>query len=168
MSAAPEAEAGDQYSLMLRMTPRMERLGNEVSSLRDEMLTFFIISMNTGEAEARADTAAAAAKEETERYMARVEHEIEQETAQKLGLQNKKIEDLLQKLQAVGYNCANTNAAQGATRADAAPLPQLHGATMIKKHEAEEANSADQQSSSWEWEQRVRMKDTDQARVGLL
>ena len=166
MSAAPEAEAGDQYSLMLRMTPRMERLGNEVSSLRDEMLTFFIISMNTGEAEARADTAAAAAKEETDISMARAE--IGQETAQKLGLQNKKIEDLLQKLQAVGYNCANTNAAQGATRADAAPLPQLHGATMIKKHEAEEANSADQQSSSWEWEQRVRMKDTDQARVGLL
>ena len=131
-TAAPGAEAGDQYSLMLRMTQRMERLGNEVNSFRDEMMTFFIISMNTGEAEARADTAAAAAKEETERSMARVEHEIEQETAQKLGLQDKKIEDL-QKLQAVEYNvqAANTNAAQGAARADANPLPQLDGATMI-------------------------------------
>ena len=167
-TAAPGAEAGDQYSLMLRMTQRMERLGNEVNSFRDEMMTFFIISMNTGEAEARADTAAAAAKEETERSMARVEHEIEQETAQKLGLQDKKIEDLLQKHQAVEYNCANTNAAQGAARADAAPLPQLHGATMIKKHEQRMQNTADQQSLSREWEQRVHMKDTDQARVGLL
>ena len=130
-TAAPGAEAGDQYSLMLRMTQRMERLGNEFNSFRDEMMTLFIISMNTArEAEARADTAAAAAKEETEISMARAE--IGQETAQKLGLQNKKIEDLLQKLQAVGYNCANTNAAQGAARANAAPLPQLDGATMIK------------------------------------
>ena len=132
-TAAPGAEAGDQYSLMLRMTQRMERLGNEFNSFRDEMMTLFIISMNTArEAEARADTAAAAAKEETEISMARAE--IGQETAQKLGLQDKKIEDLLQKLQAVEYNvqCANTNAAQGAARANAAPLPQLDGATMIK------------------------------------
>merc|ERR1712032_886079 len=69
------------------MTQRMERLGNEVNSFRDEMMTIFIISMNTArEAEARADTAAAAAKEanvccaETEISMAKVEHEIGQET----------------------------------------------------------------------------------------
>ena len=42
------AEAGDQYSqFMLRMTQRMERLGNEVNSFRDEMMTIFIMPMNT-------------------------------------------------------------------------------------------------------------------------
>ena len=47
-TAAPGAEAGDQYSqFMLRMTQRMERLGNEVNSFRDEMMTIFIMPMNT-------------------------------------------------------------------------------------------------------------------------
>ena len=132
-TAAPGAEAGDQYSqFMLRMTQRMERLGNEVNSFRNEMMTIFIMSMNTPrEAEARADTAVAAAKDANVRC-AQTER-VEQEMAQKLGLQDKKIEDLLQKLQAVEYSAqaANTNAAQGAARADANPLPQLDGATMI-------------------------------------
>ena len=74
--------------------------------------------------------AVAAAKEANVRCA--ITERVEQETAQKLGLQDKKIEDL-QKLQAVEYNvqAANTNAAQGAARADANPLPQLDGATMI-------------------------------------
>ena len=75
--------------------------------------------------------AVAAAKEANVRCA--ITERVEQETAQKLGLQDKKIEDLLQKLQAVEYSAqaANTNAAQGAARADANPLPQLDGATMI-------------------------------------